>query len=178
MNGFQRLDAFEVKLCLPFNGFARIPEVRAYFAAVSRLGDGLAWFAMLAVLPLVFGANALIASLHMGLTALAGVALYKILKQILVRERPFFSHVAVQPMAMPLDRYSFPSGHTMHAASFIVMLAHYFPDVMLIMLPFAISVALSRVILGLHYPSDVLAGGLIGWALARLSLALPALFGA
>ena len=49
MNGFQRLDALELKLCLPFNGIARRPLVRAYFAAVSRLGDGVAWYAMLAV---------------------------------------------------------------------------------------------------------------------------------
>ena len=113
----------------------------------------------------------------MGITSLIAVALYKVLKLKLVRERPFFSHVAIRPMARPLDRYSFPSGHTMHAAAFMVMLSAYFPYVAGIMLPFAVSVALSRVILGLHYPSDVLAGAAIGWALAHVSLLLLPLFG-
>ncbi len=64
----------------------------------------------------------------------------------------------------------------MHAMAFMVMLLHYYPAVMLIMLPFAVSVAISRVALGLHYPSDVAAGALIGWVLARLSLLIPPLF--
>lgn len=177
MNGFQRLDALELKLCLPCNGIARNPHVRAYFAAVSRLGDGIAWYAMLAVLPIVFGVESVLPTLHMGVTSLAAVALYKVLKKSLVRERPFLSHVAIRAMARPLDRYSFPSGHTMHAVAFMVMLGAYFPGVAGIMLPFAISVALSRVILGLHYPSDVVAGAAIGWALARVSLFLLPLFG-
>ena len=131
---------------------------------------------MLVVLPLAFGSQAIVASVHMGLTALAGVAVYKLLKNTLVRERPFASHSGVEPVARPLDRYSFPSGHTMHAASFLAMLGHYHPDIMWIMLPFGISVAASRVILGLHYPSDVLVGALIGWSLARASIAAWPLF--
>jgi len=172
VNGFQRLDALEIKLCVPCNDMARIPVVRYYFAAVSRLGNGIAWYAMLAVLPLVFGLSAVVPTLHMGLTSLVVVALHRLLKQKLVRERPFSSHAAVRPLTVPLDRYSFPSGHSMHACAFIVMLGHYFPAVMWIMLPFAVSVALSRVILGLHYPSDVFAGAVVGWVLARSSLAL------
>lgn len=177
MNGFQRLDTIELKLCIPVNGIARIPLVRGYFAAVSRLGDGIAWYALLAVLPLVFGTEALLPTLHIGITSLFAVALYKVLKQKLVRERPYFSHGAIRPLVRPLDRYSFPSGHTMHAAAFIVMLSDYFPVVMALMLPFAISVAMSRVILGLHYPSDVLAGGAIGWLLATVSLWLAPAIG-
>lgn len=172
--GFARLDALEVRLCLPFNGFARIPAVRDYFRVASRLGDGMAWYWMLALLPLIRGPGALRPVLAMGLTALVGVGLYKLLKATLVRERPFASHWQVRPVSTPLDRYSFPSGHTMHAAAFLTQLAVYFPTLMWVMLPFGISVAMSRVVLGLHYPSDVAAGALLGFTLARLSLQLAA----
>jgi undecaprenyl-diphosphatase len=169
---FARLDSLEVRLCLPANSAARFPLVRNYFAAVSRLGDGVAWYTLLAVLPLVTGWSAILPCLHMALTGLAGVAIYKILKRRLVRERPFHSHRGVRALVSPLDRYSFPSGHTLHATSFTVMLAHYHPQLMWLVVPFAASVALSRVVLGLHYPTDVLAGGLLGWLLAAGSLAL------
>ena len=169
---FARLDSLEVRLCLPVNSAARIPVVRHYFAVVSRLGDGVAWHTLLAILPVVFGADALVPALHMAVTGLAGVAIYKFLKQRLVRERPFHSHRGVLALVKPLDRYSVPSGHTLHATSFTVMLAHYYPALLWPVLPFAASVAISRVVLGLHYPSDVLAGGLLGWVLASASLGL------
>jgi undecaprenyl-diphosphatase len=170
--GFNRLDSLEARLCLPCNHFARVPAVRHYFRMVSRLGDGIAWYAMLAALPLALGREALLPAAHMAVTALAGVLIYKALKHVLVRERPFASHPGVEAIAPPLDRYSFPSGHTLHAVCFLTLLAHYFPMLALVVLPFGLSVAASRVILGLHYPSDVLAGALIGWSLARGSLLL------
>lgn len=175
--GFARLDALEGRLCVPVNLIARNEFVRSYFTAVSSLGDGIAWCAMLAVLPMAFGAAAWEPTLAMGVTALVGVLIYKLLKSTLVRERPFASHLDVEPVTTPLDRHSFPSGHTMHATAFIVQLAHYFPEVMWLMLPFAVSVAASRVVLGLHYPTDVAAGALVGWALARISLFVVGGFG-
>jgi undecaprenyl-diphosphatase len=169
---FARLDSLEVRLCLPVNSAGRYPLVRNYFAAVSRLGDGVAWYTLIAILPLGFGRNAILPGLHMVLTGLVGVAIYKFLKRRLVRERPFHSHQGVLALVNPLDRYSFPSGHTLHAVSFTVMLAHYYPQLVWLVVPFAASVAASRVVLGLHYPSDVLAGGLLGWLLAAASLAI------
>jgi undecaprenyl-diphosphatase len=53
---------------------------------------------------------------------------------------------------------------------------NYYPQLSLILLPFTLMVALSRVVLGLHYPSDVVAGALIGAAVASLSFSLVALF--
>lgn len=169
---FARLDSLEVRLCLPVHSVARFAPVRNYFALVSRLGDGAAWYTLLAMLPLVFGASGFLPALHMVLTGLVGVAIYRFLKQRLVRERPFHSHRGVSALVMPLDRYSFPSGHTLHAVSFTAMLAHYFPQLLWLVVPFAASVAVSRVVLGLHYPTDVLAGALLGWLLAAGSLAL------
>jgi len=150
----------------------RRPVVRTYFAAVSRLGDGVAWYTLLAVLPLFFGSSAIIPGLHMAATGIVGVLVYKILKRNLLRERPFHSHRGVVALVNPLDRHSFPSGHTLHAVSFSLMLAHYYPELMWLVLPFAVSVAASRAVLGLHYPTDVLAGGLLGWLLAAASLEL------
>jgi undecaprenyl-diphosphatase len=169
---FARLDDMEVRLCLPVNATSRFGPVRWYFSAVSRLGDGIGWYTLLLLLPLVLGPDALPGALHITLTALAGVAIYRALKARLVRERPFASHRGVLAITTPLDRYSFPSGHTLHAACFTVMLASYHPALLWLVVPFALSVALSRVVLGLHYPSDVLAGGLLGWCLAEASLAL------
>ena len=172
---FDRLDTFEAKLCLPCNRMSRFRLVKAYFKLVSRLGDGLLWYALLAALPLVYGRQAFVPTAHMASTALLGVAFYSLVKASMVRERPFASHAGVTAVTKPLDRYSFPSGHTLQAILFLTMLQHYFPGIALIMLPFCVSVAASRVVLGLHYPSDVLAGALLGWLLASSSLIVFAL---
>jgi len=174
---FARLDAAEARICIPANAAAKFAPVRQYFVVVSRLGDGLAWYVLLAALPLSFGPSAAWASAHLGLTALFNVWLYRHLKLRFVRERPFAANRGVSAMTTPLDRYSFPSGHTLHATAFSTMVAAYFPELLWIVLPFAASVALSRVILGLHYPSDVLAGALIGALTARLSLAIGGFVG-
>jgi undecaprenyl-diphosphatase len=172
---FARLDRLEARLCRPVNGAARfIPAVREYFAVVSRLGDGIGWYGLLAVVPLLHGMTGLLASAHMALTGVVGVLIYRVLKSRLVRERPFHSHRGIRALVDPLDRYSFPSGHTLHAVCFSCMLWQYCPELCWLAIPFAISVAASRVVLGLHYPSDVLAGAAIGWTLATGSLAISA----
>ncbi|RYZ72780.1 MAG: phosphatase PAP2 family protein, partial [Lysobacteraceae bacterium] len=84
--------------------------------------------------------------------------------------RPFASDLRIRAWVAPLDEFSFPSGHTLHAVAFsLVAIAHY-PSLAWLLLPFSACVALSRVVLGLHYPSDVLAALVIGSGLASCSL--------
>ena len=170
-----RADALERRVCIRINTWSRNRIVRDLFRTVSRLGDGVAWYTLLVAVTLAGGLGAAVAMLHVGLTALAGVYLYKSLKARLVRLRPFVSHGEIVARTAPLDEFSFPSGHTLHAVLFTVMFAHYVPALTVVTLPFALLVAASRVVLGLHYPSDVLVGAVLGLALAIASLGLVTL---
>ena len=156
--------------CLRANGLCARHGARRYFAAASRLGDGVFWCALMAALIVFDGMAGLRASLHLAATGVIALALYKLLKHWTRRPRPFASDVRIQAWVAPLDEFSFPSGHTLHAVAFsLVAMAHY-PRLAWLLVPFTASVAASRVVLGLHYPSDVLAATCIGSALAGVSL--------
>jgi undecaprenyl-diphosphatase len=163
---FRWIDALETAWCLRLNRGCRKDAVRQAFAVISRLGNGVFWYTQMALLPMLHGQAGLDAFLKMAIAGLAGVALYKWLKQRLVRERPCVSMIGIVRGAVPLDRYSFPSGHTLHAVSFSTLLIASFPQYAWLCAPFTVLVAISRVVLGLHYPSDVAAGALIGASLA------------
>ncbi|PIQ37580.1 MAG: phosphatase PAP2 family protein [Lysobacterales bacterium CG17_big_fil_post_rev_8_21_14_2_50_64_11] len=144
--------------------------VRAYFATISRLGDGLFWYALMALIVIADGYRGLTASAHMAATGVVALALYKTLKRWTKRPRPCAREPQVHALVAPLDEFSFPSGHTLHALSFTLVALAYYPTLIWLLAPFCVSVALSRVVLGLHYPSDVLAASVIATALAALSL--------
>jgi undecaprenyl-diphosphatase len=110
--------------------------------------------------------------IHVCLTGLTGTIIYKWLKGKTLRPRPFEVLQDIWLTGKPLDKFSFPSGHTLHAVTFSVMLLAYYPALTIVVLPFTGLVALSRVVLGLHYPSDVIAGALIGAAIASFSILL------
>jgi undecaprenyl-diphosphatase len=167
---WQRMDRAERSLCLRINRGCRRDAVRSFFVVASRLGDGYAWYALIAVLAFAGGAAGALLALKMAVTAAIGAALYKLLKQRLVRERPCASHAGILMGTAPLDRYSFPSGHTLHAVSFTMLAASHNPTLAVLLLPLALAIAGSRVVLGLHYPTDVAAGALIGAALAAATL--------
>jgi undecaprenyl-diphosphatase len=67
---------------------------------------------------------------------------------------------------LPPDRFSFPSGHTITAFAVALSLAAFYPGMLPGLLFCAASIALSRILLGMHFLSDVLAGALIGSVLA------------
>lgn len=169
---FRRVDAFEERLCLRLNRACHRETVREFFRVVSRLGDGFFWYLLLVLLPVVYGERALLPAAAMAGTALVGIALYKVLKSRLVRERPYVTFAGILAGTPPLDRYSFPSGHTLHAVAFTTQATAHFPELAWLLVPFAALVAASRVVLGLHYPTDVVAGAVLGALLAAAGLVL------
>jgi undecaprenyl-diphosphatase len=174
LNAFMaRIDAAEYGLCRTLNRGAAFAIPRHVFRVASRLGDGIVWYLLIVMLPVLYGAAAALKpAIVMALTGALGVAIYTLLKRVFVRERPFITHAAIDLKGAPLDRYSFPSGHTLHAVSFAWQATAHFPELGWVLVPLAALIAGSRVVLGLHYPSDVLAGAAIGAALAELGTSL------
>jgi len=166
---FKRMESWELVLCELCNRACRRSTIKRIFVVASRLGDGIFWYVLMLMLPLWYGMDAVLVSLHMAFVAIIGLALYKYLKSHLVRKRPYIQHGGITLGIAPLDFYSFPSGHTLHAVAFTMVTLVYYPNLAWLLIPFASLVAMSRVILGLHYPSDVFAGALIGASLARCS---------
>lgn len=160
------MDQYELSLCLSLNKYSANSLSCLFFTAISRLGNGVFWYALILALPLVYGQEAIETSIIMTLTGIAGVILYKLLKNNLVRQRPCISHQCIHQATAMLDLYSFPSGHTLHAFSFCIIAVHAFPELGIILIPFTLLIAASRVVLGLHYPTDVAVGALIGTLLA------------
>lgn len=166
----KRFSAGDAGWCLRANRWGAWSNTRAYFAAISRLGDGMIWYLLMSALIAFDGLSGLSASLHMAATGVLALTLYRLLKRWTRRPRPFASDKRIHAWVEPLDEYSFPSGHTLHAVAFsLVAMAHY-PILAWLLVPFTASVAVSRVVLGLHFPSDVLAATVIGCVLAGISL--------
>jgi len=99
------------------------------------------------------------------------------LKQIFKRERPFvmLKDVHFNEYNSPTDRYSFPSGHTATAFSMATSLTLRYPDkpaIIAISYLYAAVVGYGRMYLGVHYPSDVLGGMMIGSGTAALVYSL------
>lgn len=167
-----RMSEWDSSLCIRVNRTSHNLWVRQWFRLISRLGDGIFWYTVMLGIVLTQGDAGVAPAIHMGLAGLAGTLVYKWLKGKTLRPRPYEVHQDIWLTGRPLDRFSFPSGHTLHAVAFCSVGLVYYPELTWLLLPFTVMVGMSRVILGLHYPSDVVAGAFIGGAIAALSFLL------
>jgi undecaprenyl-diphosphatase len=156
----------EVVICKLFNRVSRRTSIRMFFVSVSELGDGSAWYVLILFLPLIYGQSGFNTSFYMVKVGLANLMFYKVIKHLIGRPRPCMVNLSISMGTAPLDQYSFPSGHTMHAVAFSMVATAHHPDLAWVLVPFSTLIAVSRIVLGLHYPTDVIAGGLIGGYLA------------
>lgn len=163
---FQRLIEYDLLVCFLFNNSLHKRWIQPFFRLVSRLGDGVIWYGFMLAFPLAMGAEGLVIAVHMILVGLISTLVYKALKSFFARERPYLSYSIIELGAAPLDRFSFPSGHTLHAVGFSYVMMSYFPVLGWFLIPFTLLIIISRMVLGLHYPSDIVAGIVIGLLIA------------
>ncbi|RDV25677.1 PAP2 family protein [Alteromonas aestuariivivens] len=141
---------------------------------LSRTGDGYLYF-VIALLLWAFEHDHGELFIYTALMAYGlELPLYVLLKKMFKRPRPcdllsnFKAHVT------PSDKFSLPSGHTAAAFLMASIVSHFYPDFSALAYSWAGLIGLSRILLGVHYPSDVLAGTLLGITIASLSLGVLA----
>ena len=136
--------------------------LRIWMIAATRLGDGWIWYSVgLAIL--LFGGDMRYVAFATAVSAEAAtLVLFRFLKKISKRKRPCQLEAHCWANVLPPDQFSFPSGHSMSAFAIAVPLCMFYPHLQAGLLALSLSIAISRVILGMHFVSDVVVGSLLG----------------
>lgn len=142
---------------------------RILMIAATRGGDGWLWYALGLILLVYGGEHRYMAIAAAGSAALAGIGLFQTLKRMSNRKRPCEIEPHCWASILPPDKYSFPSGHSITAFGVALSVGSFYPELQGLLLMVAFLIAGSRIVLGMHFLSDVLAGSAIGVSLGVMS---------
>lgn len=142
-------------------------QQQSWIRWISRSGDGYMYAIVAGLLYLNHRQDGSVLLQLLALGFAIEIPLFMFIKRVLKRPRPY-QQLSIQAVIQAHDQFSFPSGHTTAAFLFAGLAAAYFPELSLLWFSWATAVGLSRLLLGVHYPGDILAGALLGTALAQL----------
>lgn len=172
VKAFDRLTAYDLRAMYWLLGRPAAARIARIARQVSRLGDG-PFYAVVPLLLWYLDISSVAAFTQLLLAAfLIELPLYLLLKNLIRRPRPADAVESLSAFIRPSDRFSFPSGHTAAAFVFAVAVSAFFPAWAPAAFALAIAIGLSRVLLGVHFPSDILAGAVLGSSTALLAFAI------
>src|SRR3954469_17780210 len=158
----QFITARDHRLMRKVNQWLAPKWIRLWAISATRAGDGWLWY-LAGLLVLLFGGeNRFTAVAAAGSAAFVGFCTFVSIKKISGRKRPCAIEPHCWARLLPPDQFSFPSGHTITAFSVAVTFSSSYPGASVLFLFCAVSVAISRILLGMHFLSDVVAGAMIG----------------
>lgn len=165
-----RIERGDHRLMQRMNRWRAPRWIRIWTTTATRLGDGWIWYA-LGFLLLGFGGPRRFAAVSAAAAAaVAGIFLFKALKHLSQRPRPCQIEPHCWSKVLPPDQFSFPSGHTMTAFSIALVISYSYPSLEGVLVFLALNIAVSRIVLGMHFLSDVLAGIVLGITLGCASI--------
>ena len=136
---------------------------------VSRSGDGYLHLVLPLMLAVIGSAALPTYCVLLGTAMCAERLVYVVLKNTLRRRRPQDFVPGIRSIIEASDKFSFPSGHTSASFCLATCTGIVFGGPFIALYVWASSVALSRVLLGVHFPGDTVAGGAMGSAIAVLT---------
>jgi undecaprenyl-diphosphatase len=162
MRKIQTLYQFECKVFQQINSHFDKRIMNLFFRTITQVGSAL-FISATTLLLIIFTTN------QTRLTAISSAAALalshipvQLVKKLLQRKRPYLQLETTKILPNPLKDHSFPSGHTTAVFSVIIPFLVQIPSLAAILIPLGLSVGISRIYLGLHYPSDVIAGVILG----------------
>jgi undecaprenyl-diphosphatase len=162
----------DLKLMRKVNKWPAPRWVRYLAIAATRAGDGWLWYMVGLSVLLWGGPERITAVASAGSAALVGIGVFKSLKKLSGRKRPCEIEPHCWATLLPPDQFSFPSGHTITAFAVAIGLGEFYPALLPALLVCALLIATSRILLGMHFLSDVVVGALVGMGLALTSHSL------
>jgi undecaprenyl-diphosphatase len=159
---------FECRLFEKVNRHFEKRFLNLFFRNITHLGGATLTIVTMLLL-MIFSSNQARTTAMSGALALALSHIpVHIVKKLFPRKRPYLMLEKTSFHSNPLQDHSFPSGHTTAIFSVIIPYMIYVPMLSFLLIPLGVCVGISRIYLGLHYPSDVLAGGLLGSCMGTL----------
>lgn len=169
---WQFIETRDLNLMQRLNAWHAPRWVRHWMVAATRAGDGWAWYATGLGVLAFGGPDRFSALTATGLAAGASASVFLYLKHATGRKRPCDLAAHAWATLLPPDKFSFPSGHTMTACAVSVPFAGFYPELAAPLSVLTASIAASRIVLGMHFLSDVIAGALFGSALGYAAFTL------
>ncbi|MCL6591534.1 MAG: phosphatase PAP2 family protein [Firmicutes bacterium] len=164
----QTITNFDRRLFLSVNQFqpARLNRI---ILLITRLG-GLTFQSIFGFTLLIFPSTRIL-GIKLAIVQIVTLIMVQLLKLTVARVRPYHALSGIIPFKMEKD-YSFPSGHTAASFATALILSTSFPAAGVLLFAVASLIGYSRIYIKVHYPLDVIAGGLIGLGATGLLMTL------
>ena len=168
------LSAPDYKLMRRVNRWRAPRWVRWWMLLATRAGDGWLWGAVGIALLCSSDTMRFRAFEAAGSAVAAGIAIFHSIKRRVCRPRPRDLEPHCWAFIATRDKFSFPSGHSTTAFAVAMSVGSFYPEIMPVLIVLAANVAISRVIVGMHFLSDVLAGAGMGALLGYIAFRFAA----